>query len=235
LPGDLRCESKPAHYHEIGNSPDAARGHEFPIWADSPVAMQVRCCFELGLSIRTETRRLSREDLYGKRKSQRLPQFLRHGLADGFADGHLPRRTPGTVRGAGPRGPLGIFRSTFHAIWFSIHGEQRPVGSRLGRRTGLRSAAEGDLFFCFLAARKFVFVVDTDISGCYKPQKDKPFGGESPNELQSAVASEAADLPGRAGLLSRRGPGHETPHPPREVRTNLFSPPFVLEMVPACT
>jgi len=28
------------------------------------------------------------------------------------------------------------------------------------------------------------FVVDTDISGCYKARKDKLFGGESPNELQ---------------------------------------------------
>ena len=85
---------------------------------------------------------------------------------------------------------------------------------------------QGDLFFCFLAVITLVFVVDTDISGCYKPQKGKFFGGESPNELQSAVASEAADLPGRAGLLSRRRSCHATPHPPREVRTNLFSPPF---------
>src|SRR5207302_1071038 len=43
-------------------------------------------------------------------------------------------------------------------------------------------------------------------------------------KMQSA--SEAADLPGRAGLLSRRRYCHATPHPPREVRTNLFSPPF---------
>ena len=85
---------------------------------------------------------------------------------------------------------------------------------------------QGDLFFGFLAASTLVFAVDTDISGCYKPQKGKFFGGESPNELQSAVASEAADLPGRAGLLSRPGSCHATPHPPREVRTNLFSPPF---------
>ena len=174
MPGDLRCESKPAHYHEIGNSPDAARGREFPIWADSPVAMQVRCCFELGLSIRTETRRLSREDLYGKRKSQRLPQFLRHGLADGFADGHLPRRTPGTVRGAGPRGPLGIFRSTFHAIWFSIHGEQRPVGSRLGRRTGLRSAAEGIYSFAFLRPASLFLSLTRTFPGVTNRRKTSP-------------------------------------------------------------
>ena len=43
---------------------------------------------------------------------------------------------------------------------------------------------------------------------------------------QVQSASEAAVLPGRAGLLCRREPCHATPHPPREVRTNLFSPPF---------
>lgn len=31
------------------------------------------------------------------------------------------------------------------------------------------------------------FAVDTYVSRCYKPQKDKLFGGESPIELQSAV------------------------------------------------
>jgi hypothetical protein len=31
------------------------------------------------------------------------------------------------------------------------------------------------------------FTVDTCVSQCYKPQKDKFFGGESPIELQSAV------------------------------------------------
>src|SRR5260370_42605827 len=43
--------------------------------------------------------------------------------------------------------------------------------------------------------------------------------------------TEAADPPGRAGLLSRRGYCHATPHPPREVRTSLFSPPFYLRGV----
>jgi len=56
---------------------------------------------------------------------------------------------------------------------------------------------------CFLAATAVVFAVDTDISGCYKAQKDKLFGGESPKRIAKAIASEAADLPGRAGLLSR--------------------------------
>src|SRR5260370_39243758 len=40
------------------------------------------------------------------------------------------------------------------------------------------------------------------------------------------MGSEAAGLPGRAGLLSREECCHATPHPPREVRTKLFSPPF---------
>ena len=31
------------------------------------------------------------------------------------------------------------------------------------------------------------FTVDTCVFRCYKPQKDKLFGGESPNELPSAV------------------------------------------------
>jgi hypothetical protein len=31
------------------------------------------------------------------------------------------------------------------------------------------------------------FTVDTCVPRCYKPQKDKLFGGESPNELPSAV------------------------------------------------
>ena len=31
------------------------------------------------------------------------------------------------------------------------------------------------------------FTVDTYVPRCYKPQKDKLFGGESPNELPSAV------------------------------------------------
>jgi hypothetical protein len=31
------------------------------------------------------------------------------------------------------------------------------------------------------------FTVDTCVLRCYKPQKDKLFGGESPIELQSAV------------------------------------------------
>ena len=35
-----------------------------------------------------------------------------------------------------------------------------------------------------LARERGFFVVDTDISGCYKARKDKLFGGESPNELQ---------------------------------------------------
>ena len=55
----------------------------------------------------------------------------------------------------------------------------------------------------FLAATAFVFAVDMDISGCYKAHKDKLFGGESPKRIAKAIASEAADLPGRAGLLSR--------------------------------
>ena len=35
-----------------------------------------------------------------------------------------------------------------------------------------------------LARERGFFVVDMDISGCYKARKDKLFGGESPNELQ---------------------------------------------------
>jgi len=31
------------------------------------------------------------------------------------------------------------------------------------------------------------FIVDTCVLQCYKPQKDKLFGGESPNELPLAV------------------------------------------------
>ena len=31
------------------------------------------------------------------------------------------------------------------------------------------------------------FAVDRCVVRCYKPQKDKPFGGESPNELPRAV------------------------------------------------
>lgn len=59
----------------------------------------------------------------------------------------------------------------------------------------------------------YFFVVDTCVLQCYKPQKDKLFGGESPNELHK-VASEAADLPGRAGLLSRQECCQATPHHP---------------------
>jgi hypothetical protein len=36
----------------------------------------------------------------------------------------------------------------------------------------------------FLLPGRLFFAVDRDISGCYKAQKDKLFGGESPNELQ---------------------------------------------------
>jgi hypothetical protein len=35
--------------------------------------------------------------------------------------------------------------------------------------------------------RSVFFTVDTCVSRCYKPLKDKLFGGESPNELQNAV------------------------------------------------
>lgn len=41
--------------------------------------------------------------------------------------------------------------------------------------------------------------------------KDKPFGGKSLTAMESA--SEAADLPGRAGLLGRQGNCPVTPHP----------------------
>ena len=41
--------------------------------------------------------------------------------------------------------------------------------------------------------------------------KDKPFGGKSLTAIESA--SEAADLPGRAGLLGRQGNCPVTPHP----------------------
>jgi len=58
---------------------------------------------------------------------------------------------------------------------------------------------------------------------CYKPQKDKLFGGESPNELRKAVASEAADLPGRAGLLSRREYCHATPTTPGGENEPVFT------------
>jgi len=48
------------------------------------------------------------------------------------------------------------------------------------------------------------FAVDTNVLQCYNAQKEEFFGGESPNALQMQFASEAADLPGRAGLLSRQ-------------------------------
>jgi hypothetical protein len=78
----------------------------------------------------------------------------------------------------------------------------------LNRNSSLETAPPGNrgpayLFICSPSAITRVFAVDTDILRCYNAQKDKVFGGESPNELQNAVASEAADLPGRAGLLSR--------------------------------
>jgi hypothetical protein len=41
--------------------------------------------------------------------------------------------------------------------------------------------------------------------------KDKPFGGKSLTAIESA--SEAADLPGRAGLQDREGNCPVTPHP----------------------
>jgi hypothetical protein len=67
------------------------------------------------------------------------------------------------------------------------------------------------------------FTVDTRVLRCYKPQKDKLFGGESPNELHQAVASEAADLPGRAGLLSRREYCHATPTTPGGENEPVFT------------
>ena len=68
-----------------------------------------------------------------------------------------------------------------------------------------------------------LFTVDTCVLRCYKTQKDKLFGGESPNELHKAVASEAADLPGRAGLLSRRGYCHATPTTPGGENEPVFT------------
>src|SRR5258708_3852546 len=68
-----------------------------------------------------------------------------------------------------------------------------------------------------------LFTVDTCVLRCYKTQKDKLFGGESPNELRKAVASEAADLPGRAGLLSRRGYCHATPTTPGGENEPVFT------------
>src|SRR6267154_2279565 len=67
------------------------------------------------------------------------------------------------------------------------------------------------------------FTVDRCVLRCYKPQKDKLFGGESPNELHKAVASEAADLPGRAGLLSRREYCHATPTTPGGENEPVFT------------
>jgi hypothetical protein len=47
----------------------------------------------------------------------------------------------------------------------------------------LREAEEGRAFPRDLS----LFYVDRCVPRCYKPQKDKLFGGESPNELPSAV------------------------------------------------
>jgi len=52
------------------------------------------------------------------------------------------------------------------------------------------------------------------------------FGGESPYAVRKAYASEAADLPGRAGCCAARGLLCNTP-PPREVKTLRFSPPLI--------
>jgi hypothetical protein len=88
------------------------------------------------------------------RKREESEMFLRDGLADGFADGNLPHGTSGTIRGASPRGPLGIFGGTLDAIWFSIHEQERPVGSRLGspscRGRGCDARAKGIYSLAFL-------------------------------------------------------------------------------------
>src|SRR6267143_1472441 len=104
--------------------------------------------------------RLSREGVYGKRESQRLSLFLRHGLADGFAVGNLLHGTGGTVHGESPRGPLGIFGSALHAIWFAIHGEEGPVGSRLGSRgCGGRG--------CDARPREFILLLSCSYHTCF--------------------------------------------------------------------
>jgi CheY-like chemotaxis protein len=63
---------------------------------------------------------------------------------DAFADGNFPHGTSGTIRGASPGRPRGNFGRVCHAIWFSVHGEERRVGSRVGSRSWCVSAA----FFC---------------------------------------------------------------------------------------
>src|SRR5258708_3023014 len=68
-----------------------------------------------------------------------------------------------------------------------------------------------------------LFTVDTCVLRCYKTQKDKLFAADSPNELHKAVASEAADLPGRAGLLSRREYCHATPTTPGGENEPVFT------------
>jgi hypothetical protein len=53
--------------------------------------------------------------------------------------------------------------------------------------------------------------IDTLLDAVLQSHKDKPFGGKSLTAMESA--SEAADLPGRAGLQGRRGNCPVTPHP----------------------
>ncbi len=52
------------------------------------------------------------------------------------------------------------------------------AASHQGQSSNGRATSGRDISF---------FIVDTCVSRCYKPQKDKLFGGESPNELPSAV------------------------------------------------
>src|SRR5207245_8914877 len=44
----------------------------------------------------------------------------------------------------------------------------------------------------------YFFVVDTCVLRCYKPLKDKLFGGESPNELQKSRVRPQTCLAGQA-------------------------------------